>query len=97
MLTGKEPFQAVDKNEVIFNIISSELELESLDISEEAKDIINKLTQKILELRLGSGEKNTQQHISELLNHPWFTDIDEKGEKQKIDFDSVTSRHITLD
>lgn len=87
MLTGKEPFDHKDKQDVIYSIVMNDLDLDEVDCSDEARDLMDKLLQSIVEMRLGSGAKGSQQHISELQNHPWFVLEDGK----KIDFETFHS------
>ena len=58
MLTGKEPFEGRSPQDVIHNIINNELEEldDDLNISEEAKDVLDKLLQLNPVLRLGAGQ-----------------------------------------
>ena len=51
----------------------------SPDISEEAKDLINKLLQKNSQNRLGSSKDD----IAEIITHPFFSDIKFRKLEQK--------------
>ena len=77
MYFGKTPFK--DKtNYLIFRKIE-ELKLdfpENVKISEEAKDLINKILVKDPEKRLGAGEPGTEYDITHLKAHPYFKDLD---------------------
>jgi len=70
MLTGKPPFQDVDKNALYKQIIEDEVE-PSRHIGSVANDLIKKLLVVDPSHRLG--------HINDaadIINHPWFSEID---------------------
>ena len=77
MYYGKTPFKE-KTNYLIFRKIE-QLKInfpENVAISEEAKDLINKILVKDPEKRLGAGEPGSEYDIAHLKAHPYFKDID---------------------
>ena len=77
MYYGKTPFKE-KTNYLIFRKIE-QLKInfpENIAISEEAKDLINKILVKDPEKRLGAGEPGSEYDIAHLKAHPYFKDID---------------------
>ena len=77
MFYGKTPFKE-KTNYLIFRKIE-QLKIDfppNVSISEEAKDLINKILVKEPEKRLGAGEPGSEYDIEHLKNHPFFKGID---------------------
>lgn len=77
MLTGREPFEGADEEDLISEIVSGNLKWGDEKISKDAEDLIIKLTQIEPAMRLGAGLPNTPQHFSMLKSHPWFKGLAE--------------------
>lgn len=76
MTTGRPPFMHQNHHRLGVlirqgNIIFPHPERHGIPMSDELKDIITKLLNKDVETRLGS-----QNDADEIVNHPWFSDID---------------------
>lgn len=65
------PFQAPTLEETLIKIKETKFEMpNSTDLTEETKDLISRLLVKEPSQRLGANS------ISELMNHPFFSDLD---------------------
>ena len=86
MLTGKEPFEGRTRQDVVRNILNNELRKfdDDINLSDEGKDIIDKLLQLNPVLRLGAGKPGQQNHICELKKHPWFTSLNSFHEVDEL-------------
>lgn len=81
MLTGRDAFVGQSKEEVCLKIMAGDFlhdeDIEQFGDTDEEKeaahDLIIKLTQMLPHMRLGSGEEDTPQSMSELKGHRWFT------------------------
>lgn len=76
MLTGKDPFPITTREDVMEKIMSGVFlktkYIEEENFGPEAYDLILKLTQMDVDMRLGCGKPGSPQHLDELKNHPWF-------------------------
>ena len=71
MLCGQPPFYSKDKEKLFRNIKYSEPRLDFPFLSENARDICQKLLDKNPATRLGSGPTDAE----EIMAHPWFSCI----------------------
>ena len=71
MLCGQPPFYSKDKEKLFRNIKYSEPKLDFPFLSENARDICQKLLDKNPATRLGSGPTDAE----EIMAHPWFSCI----------------------
>ena len=70
-LTGTPPFHSTNEKQTFANIVSGDYEpLSPNEFSLEIIDLVSKLLKKDPKKRLGSN------NILEILNHPWFKDLD---------------------
>ena len=98
MLTGKEPFHARSSQDIIHNILNNDLEWDdSLEISEDAKDIVTKLLQLNPDMRLGAGKPESQNDIMNLVMHDWLTKHEWSKEPGPVDIMSLFNKDIALD
>lgn len=70
LLEGLPPYYSEEKDELMNNILEKPLNVPH-HISDEAKDLLEKLLIKDPEYRLGS-----QTGADEVKNHPWFASVD---------------------
>ena len=71
MLCGQPPFYNKDKEKLFHNIKYSEPKLDFPFLSDDARDLCQRLLDKNPQTRLGSGPSDAQ----EIMSHPWFASI----------------------
>lgn len=101
MITGIKPFDGATKKDVMENIINRDIDISGAKISENAKDLIDKLLNVEPYLRLGAGQKGTQQDYESLKSHPWFANMKGAGKDSrrniKVPFDEFYRLEIPLE
>ena len=86
MLTGDVPFNGATDYKTFQMILERDLKFPE-DMSEHARDLIDKLLQKEPHQRLGSGPQHSDNDFSALKNHPFF---------DGINFETLNSQEILL-
>ena len=77
MITGDVPFKGASDYHTFQKIIEGKVEYKpDLVISDEAKDLIDKLIKLDPKDRLGSGSKGSENDYEALKNHPFFKGLD---------------------
>ena len=76
MFYGKVPFNGTNDYQTFQLILERKLDFpEDTQISEDAKDLIERLLQKDPEQRLGSGKDGSELDYTHLKNHQFFKEV----------------------